>query len=91
MVTIMCCLAITLHSPLDTTRLPKGLTEIPGGAELSEKHVMPNAKPSFKSNMPVYKPDESSVIPMPNSGSKQRYRQIPLEKLTPPDLSKPKK
>ena len=73
--------------PVDTLRLPEGGVTVP---EPKSLEVMPNAKPSVRSNMPVHKPDKNKTVPMPNSGAHLRSLQIPQEKLTPEDSTRQK-
>ncbi|RAJ99726.1 hypothetical protein LX87_01422 [Larkinella arboricola] len=79
MVTMLCYFLLSVSTPADTSRLPKNLPEITGIPEEKQVDVMPNAKPSFKPDMPVHKHDESKTIPMPNSGTRLRSMQLPQE------------
>ncbi|RRB17003.1 hypothetical protein [Larkinella knui] len=81
MVAMLYGLLMSITMSTDTSRIP---------ADTSQIGVMPNAKPSFQSKMPVHKPDENQVIPMPNSGARLRSFQIPREKKILPDSGRGK-
>ncbi|MFC5408866.1 hypothetical protein ACFPMF_06085 [Larkinella bovis] len=83
MVTLLYCLVVTFSIPADTIRSPKGAPKFP-----KPQSTMPNAKPSFRSDMPVHKPDEGVNVPMPNSAANFRTFQIPPVKPVPGDSTK---
>ncbi|MGA0555259.1 hypothetical protein ACO2Q8_01300 [Larkinella sp. VNQ87] len=72
-------------------RLPDKLPQLPQVPKDRQVQTMPNAKPSFRSNMPVHKHDESKVIPMPNSAADSETFQLKIEELLPKDSSQRKK
>ncbi|WP_128544181.1 hypothetical protein [Larkinella soli] len=47
--------------------------------------LMPNARPEFRSNMPVRKPDESRLIPMPSPKYGTYRTEVPI----PPKATRP--